>query len=500
MAWISTKSNARRHGAYAIERTAARIAKATGTGCVAIVEQFPWGPENTVYLATGVKDAIDTFAPPGMNHLGSGYMALTNKGFPDLRVVRVLPASGAVAASYTLMASAVTVATVTAKYKGAAGNAISLVVGTASDGDVNHFNLTATVTSASGTTSEVYPNINVSGTGADSIPSVAGSKLLASITKVTGGRPTSGTYSLASGADGSVAAADYVGTAGTGNKGIALLEGDKNVRVVTVGDPGSSFRAVVNAGLVAHATLMGDRVCIINGDSGQTAAQAITNVATYTRSNRVVYAGNWYYTYDDVTGAEQLVPPGPMMASLIAQTSPSTSIAWKDAEQGLKLSGINRLEVNFGAAVADCTDAGIACFITEDEGGFRVEAGVTTIAPADPSKKNLTRTRIGDYFANSLTKAFRPFGDSPNVEANRIPMLGMTINFMDGLKQAAKTDPNHTPHVLDYTLLDPEQFNSTEEIAAGDNTIPLDVKTSAAQERIFLSTQFGEGVVIVKAK
>ena len=384
--------------------------------------------------------------------------------------------------------------------KGSAGNSISLVVSTASDGDANHFNLTASITGASGTTSETYQNINLSGTGADYIPSLANSKLLGSIAKGTAGRPTSGTFSLANGATGTVTAADYVGTAGTGNKGIALLEGDKTVRVVCCGDPGNTFRATVNAGLVAHATLMGDRVAVINGDSGLTAALAITNVATYSRSERVVYAAPWYYTYDDVTGAEQLVPPGPLMASLIAQTSPSTSVAWKDNEQGLKLTAINRLESAYGNAVADCTDAGIACFIQEEEGGFRVEAGVTTIAPTDPSKKNLARTRIGDYIAVSLTKSFRPFGDAPNVEANQIPMLGMTKNFMNIMKRAATNDPNHEAHVVDYAILPAEQFNTSVEIAAGDWTIPLDVQTSSAMERIFLSVQHGEGVGIVKAQ
>lgn len=495
--WISSKSLARRHGAYAIARTASRLVKATGTGCVGIVEQFPWGPEG-VYTFTDTKSLVDTFAPAGMNHLSAGYLALIGKAFPEARIVRVL-ASGAAAATYTMLVGATSVATVTAKYKGVAGNSITLTVATASDGDSNHFNLTATVTGASGTTTEIYPNLNFSGTGADSVVNLTNSKLLASITKGTSGRPTSGTYSMTGGSDGTVTAADYVGTQGTGNKGVALLEGEKSVRIVCCGDCGNTFRATVNAGLASHAIYMGDRVAFINGDSGQTVAQAVTNVATYTRSEYVVYCAPWFYTYDDVTGALQLVPPSPMMASLAALTSPSTSIAWKDSEQGDKLARIVRLETDYGNGAADCTEAGIACFIREEDGGYRVEAGVTTIAPSDPSKKNLTRTRMGIYIASSLMKAMRPFTDAPNVAANHVPMLGMTQNLLEDLKKAATNNPNHSPHIEDYALLSPDLFNSSTELAAGDYTIPIDVKVSSAQERIFLSIQHGESVVVKAA-
>ena len=124
---------------------------------------------------------------------------------------------------------------------------------------------------------------------------------------------------------------------------------------------------------------------------------------------------------------------------------------------------------------------------------------MTTVAPSDPSKKNLTRTRMGIYIASALMKAMRPFTDAPNVAANHVPMRGMTINFLEDLKKAASNDPNHMPHVEDYAILDESLFNSASEKAAGDYTLPIDVKVSSAQERIFLSIQHGESVVVKAA-
>ena len=63
--WISSPSAARRHAAYAIERTPNAVVQAIGTGVAALVGQLPWGPDGTkVTTPAGPKDMIYTFAAP----------------------------------------------------------------------------------------------------------------------------------------------------------------------------------------------------------------------------------------------------------------------------------------------------------------------------------------------------------------------------------------------------------------------------------------------------
>jgi hypothetical protein len=49
---------------------------------------------------------------------------------------------------------------------------------------------------------------------------------------------------------------------------------------------------------------------------------------------------------------------------------------------------------------------------------------------------------------------------------------------------------------VDYALLDLSAFNSQASLAAGNFYLPLDVQTSSAMERIFLTVRFGEGVTV----
>lgn len=496
--WVSSKTTARRHGVYAIQRTPPATVRATGTSVVAIVAEFPWGPRQVLTTPAGTKELIQMFAPQGMSHLGQGYLALLAKGFPALRIVRAMAASGTAKASTILTtAGATTVATVTAKYEGTAGNSLVATVSTASDGDANHFDLAVTITGTSGTTTDLFKNLNGSafGTKTDTTTMMADKLLVGAIAWGTSGRPTDGTYTFTTGADGSIAASDYVGTAGSGDAGLALLETDTSVRHVFVGDPGDALRAAVMAGLKAHADLMGDRVAYIHGDSGLAKAAVVSDVANY-RSENCVYCAPWGYIYDDTTGAEQLVPTSGFAASVASQLSPSTSIAWKSGEVGAMLGGLVRLETDYGQGIPDLTDAGVACFIREEDGSHRIEAGVTTIAPSDPAKRNLTRTRMGQYIAVSFQSSVRPMCDAPNVTINQVSLVGALQDFMDTLVANKDRDPNHTPFVDGYNIGDLAAENSAAEIAAGDFSIPLNVRIGSAMERIFLSIQHGESVVV----
>lgn len=493
--FVSSVSSVIRHDVFAIERTPPAVIRAAGSGRVWLVGQFPWGPDGVVYAPTDPADRMYKFAPPGMSHTGSGYLATIRKGWADLRIVRVL-GSTAAKATKVLQDTAVNCITVDAKYKGAAGNSINLIVSDATDGDANHFNLKAQVTGSSGTTEDVFENLNYSGVGTNSSPDLTRARLIGAITlSGTPGRPDNGTFAMATGSDGSVTSGDYVGTAGTGDKGIALCETEKGPGMIFVDDCGNSDRDAVNSGLVAHATLMGDRLAILKGDSGNTLAQAQTDVASFRNAN-AVYADPWVRIYDDVDGTKRLAGPDAFMASVLSQLSPSTSPAWKDPEVIAMLQGIVELETSRGVGAGSNTTQGICTLIAEEDGGFTFEAGVTTIAPSDPRRRSITRSRMGHYMATAVTKSLRSYVDAPNVPLNQNDVVAAVDRFGKGLVSAKDRDPNHTPHLQAWEILDLGAWNEQADLDAGKFYIPANAKTSSAMEQIFFSIAYGETVQI----
>lgn len=490
--FISSKSIARRHGVYAIERATPATIRATGTAQAAIAAQFPWGPNQALTTPTSMKNMIDMVAPGGMPRTGSGYLSIIRKGWPiPPKFVRVTGSSVApVKAAVTLTAFL----TVTLKYVGAAGNAVTATVTNASDGVGTHFNLSVSVTSSTGTTTDFFQNVN--NTGTISTFDFTNTLLVGNITQAGSGRPAnqSGT-AFTGGSDGTFVAGDYVGTAGTADKGIALFEGDRTIDHLFSDDPGNSFRATVNAGLVAHADLQTDRIAYLNGPQGQSSATAITDVANY-GSLRACYVDAWVYILDDTTGAKTLVPSAPFAASVAAQLPPSTSIAWKGTPVQTMLSGIVDLEFDRGDAAANGTDAGITTIMREVTGGFTFEAAVNTFNAAQPTKGTLNRTRMGHFIARSMVTSLRPFVDAPNVPQVQQDEINAVDTFLGNLKRAKDGDPINNVHILDYAIHDIKTSNAQADLDNGEFAIDSDVKISSAQSKIFLGLLFGETIKV----
>jgi phage tail sheath protein FI len=315
------------------------------------------------------------------------------------------------------------------------------------------------------------------------------------VQKLAGGRLGAASVAFASGTDGTITAADYIGTQGMADRGLAMLEPDDEVSLVFFGDPGNAFRSACNSGMQQHCDGMGDRFGFINGPSGQSVTSVQADVSNY-RSQRVVYCDPWVYENDDTTAAEQLVPSASFAASVASQLPPSTKISWKNPEVIAMLDGIVDLEFDRGQQAASNTAQGIATFIREKNGGYTIEADVVTIAPNDPTRKRLCRGRIGVYVAESITDSLRPNVDGPNVPITQQGIIDAVETFMDGLKRAQDNDPAHNPYVLDYDIGNVNAANPAADAENGDFTIPLDVKTDPGMEKIFLSVQFGEAVQI----
>ena len=491
--FITSTSAASLHGVYAIERQPPTTIRATGTGTVALVEQFPWGPDTAISTISDFKTFLDTFAPAGSSHIGPGYLAVFGKSFPVLKIWRVLGPSAAAATCTINKTGPAALVTVTLKYKGTTGNSVTATTTAATDGDTNHFNLLVTLSGASGVTIDKFENLNFSAVGTVSTPDCSKCLLVGSFAAASTGTPLIGTTAFASGLDGTVTSAEYVGTAGAGDKGIAKFEGDRTVDFIMTADPGSALRPAVNAGLVAHADLMTDRIAVINHDSGQTSAQVRTDVASY-RSLRAAYVDVWGYVRDDVDGTLRLVAPSAFFASVAASISPSTSPAWKNTVVKNLLRNIVSLETSRGADAYQNTLAGVCTLQAETLGGFTFEAAVNTNAPVSPAKKSLKRTRMGHYVARSVTSSLRESTDAPNVPVVQQDEVTAVINFMEGLVSNATVDPINRPHILGYVMRDLKAYNTPTSLANGDFVIPVDFKISPDQERVYLSLSYGETV------
>lgn len=483
------------HGVFAQSVPPPSSIAPVGSGNSIILGQFPWGPEQALTYPGTTGDFGMTFAPPGFVRTGSAWLSVIRKAWPQLGAVRVAHSSGGANATLAISSSGsmpLLLLTLTAKWPGASGLSLVGTIGAASDGNVDHFNLTVSISSGSGTTQELYPNIDCFTSTTSAFLDISNSALLSAYLQSVSntGTPSAGSSNFTGGTDGAVVANDYVGTPGADDLGMSLLEGDPTINFVFTDDPGNTFRPTVNAGLSAHVQLMTDRMGCFSGNSGLTAAQAQADVASY-RSIYGIYVDPWIKIFDDTTGALQNVPGASWAASVCAQIPPSLSPAW--AQNSGLLSGIGALEANRGAFRAQNTSSGIMTAIKTPRGLYKFEAGVNTSLVA--GQTNITRTRMGIYIAESAIDAWQPYVDGPNVPYYQQDLLNSLDQFL-GILKKNQNDGNAAilPYILDYQVLQPSAANTDASIQGGAFTVPAKVKIGASMSQIYLNMAFGESV------
>jgi phage tail sheath protein FI len=491
-----------RHGAYAIKATPDPFITATGTSVAAMVSgDLPWGPVGVV-REVDVNEFLQLYAPPGMDRSGHGVLAIEGKAWPSLRILRVV-GSGAKEAEVTLQdAGKKDIVTVKARYPGDAGNSIVVTVSDARDGDAHHWNLTVSVSGATGETKLVLQNRNCSGQGDDRLntPEIQQSVLVGEIKKLANGRPFNGTYVMVGGSSGVLAAGDLTGTAGATDKGIALLEGDPSIRHVFVSYPGQGLLDAVNLALIKHVKQTGDRTVYLHGPPGMTPEDVQAYVQSY-RATGAVLVFPWYWKkrfYDD---ADVLVPGAALAASVASQLPPSTSIAWKAARVQEMILDVRRLELPIGNAAATNTEKGIVTLIRESAGGHSFESAVMTSYPVEPSQGALKIWRMDTYLASSLVQSTRTLIDAPNVEANRNKIWFAVSTFLQQLKdnadpQRSSIDPNLVPHIIDFRLLGERDTNTARTFAEGKVIVGLLVQYSSDISQLFFLLKTGFGPLV----
>jgi Bacteriophage tail sheath protein len=270
-------------------------------GAVGVTER---GPVDQAVLVTSFEEFVDTFG----GYTANSDLALAASGFFEnggqtLWVVRTVhhtdPTSPATktsaAATFTLRdraAAPLNTLRVDAKWDGAYGNDLQVVVGSPTSGASGEFNLTV---EDNGLIVEVFPNLSMAPNRPNYVETQVnhperGSRLivvtdLGSATATPNNLPAVGTFGpLAGGNDGLAALvdADFVGSA-AGKTGLHALDTVQQLSVLIV--PGRAT-AAVHAAMISYGEVTRDRGCFAVLDPP--ANQSATDIITYAGSTAAI--------------------------------------------------------------------------------------------------------------------------------------------------------------------------------------------------------------------
>lgn len=450
---------------------------------VGIVGAFPWGPPNVVTRVTSPQQFQSTFAPAGLP-INTAVLALYGKVFPGgCRIVRVEASDAAAAGSGSITAGSGTI-TITAKYKGTAGNYLYYQLTAASGGDAAKRDLKIF---GSGTVLLEHHKDIAHG----SVTSVSSSYVTITASSPTA-MPTAGSATaLISGSDGTIAAADYVGVSGT-NKGIRLFYANSaQADVLFVAEPATGLVADINTGLEAWAadTLKG--IAVLCTPTAQSVSSAITYVASY-RSDRLVYP--WpRVTTTYIDGTSYTLMANSWVAAAILNVQPEQSPG--GAEGAPYLTSITGVEDDTATRqdLDDMLAAGVACLIVDENNGPMIRGAVTTSVTAGYTK--IFRRRMTDYILRSIARRAAAYSERPldvylttrTLGPVTTGEIGDFTRFLGDLKGAGR--------IASYSV-DPFSGNTQTDLDAGRFNVLIAVKLFGVQDEIVLKGQIGETVQI----
>lgn len=495
-------------GVYALEVDPPPPSRAPGTDWVGFIGRFAWGPANTVVVIDSTQQYLNTYAPGGLGYTSTGYRALARTVQGQLKIVRAVASDATTASMRLATATPTDIWTIAAKYPGALGGSVTIAISAADDAVSTHFNATVTL----GTEVEVYRNLSAI-TGRISAPDISASKILGTFAAISANvgsstRPVNGTYvlgvtatnasTLVAGSDGTIAASDYSGTAGSGDKGIAKFEGDADVTILCVDDCGSSLRVAVNTALVAHCVAESSKMCIITGDSGGSPSAAMSDIGTNAsayRGERVTYLANWC-NVRDAAGALQLNPPCAFEAGALAHMPRHLGSHWKDERNARYYRGITSLEWSPGRANAILMrNLGVDYLVPTTGGSFAPKNGITTSLTAGQTA--IARRRLADFVARGVTAGQESYEGGPIDSVTRSEQLSRVKGFLQPMKDAAKQGEAATTEVIeDYAV---STLSSAEDLAAGVHRIAVRVKSFATQDFIVFVLSVGTTVTITES-
>jgi phage tail sheath protein FI len=273
-------------GGTALTEIGHSIGTSSGTGDVANINAVTFAEAKAV-----IENDVTT-APVTVTEETTGEITITSDTTGASSSVQVEVSSTATGFGFDNVlhsgsaSTAVDTLKVLGKYDGTYAHDLRAVVGAATSGVANEFNLS--VTDADGVVLEVFPNLVILDTTDERYCETivnqdvddGGSRYIELEDQLVPLRPDNGTYTPASGDDGltSLDDNDFLGDA-AGLTGLHALDQTQGIRIVLA--PGRATSAVHN-GLITYCESDRDGSCfaVLDPPSGQTAAQMVTYVKT----------------------------------------------------------------------------------------------------------------------------------------------------------------------------------------------------------------------------
>lgn len=439
-----------------------------------LVGQFERGSA----LLTEVGSLGELYQLYGNNTSFSGHIALLNKRWGSLKVVRVI-AAAAVKATKAFQSSATDRITFTALWYGAYGNSITVKIenGTTSgkkytihDGNTNAV-----------FPDEVYDNVAIASVGT----TFAGSNLISATVNSSAAEPTNAAATaLASGSDDTVADTDYL-------TAISTQETEAAGNILFL----DAYNATRNGYVKTSMANTTDRMGLICGAAGDSVSTAVSAVASYRDSDgRLIYA--FPYVYQTVDGVNTKCNPCAFYASLLSQIAPNIDPAYAANVQ--YLAGINSLELSLTRAnYVSLMAAGISAFEVDNDLGIKVKSGVVTQI-SNTSKIMIFRRRMTDYITWSVAKFLKNYQNAPNSRENRDAVHAAIANFDRGMEidKLVPSDKDVTGGKA--KLIDTESLNTNSSIALGYFKLLYKRRIFSSMRFIVLQANIGESVVVTE--
>lgn len=447
-----------------------------------LVGQFERGPTGVLTDVGSVGDLYEKF---GNNLNFSGNVALQNKKWGTLKVMRVVAASGAAAASKAFVHSSTGSITFTALYKGAYGlNILVTVAAGTSQGSkytIHDSNPGAVWPD------EVYDNVLIASSGATLAQIFGNSRLIAVPTvSASAAEPDAvSATALLSGSDGSVADTDYLAA-------ITAQQTEAAGNVLVLDVCGSSTRRGYLKTSMAATT---DRMSIGSGAAGDSVATAVTAVASFRDTDgRLIYA--FPYVNTTIAGVSTKVDPAPFYAALLSQIAPNIDPSW--AKNSQYLAGVDSLE--FALQRSDYVSlaaAGISAFENDSDIGIKIKSGVVTQI-VDSGKIMVARRRMADYITYSMAKFLKNYQGAPNSRDNQNAALAALVRFNGGMEDDGLVPKDAELKSGRASIIDGKSLNTDSSIANGYFKILYKRRIYSSMRYIVLQAAIGEQVVVTE--
>lgn len=493
-------------GVYIDERRPPGRVQGVGNDVVCVIGEFERGPVDTITAIGSTRELERIFGGIGPDAAGAVYkgaLSLRNKQFGRLRVIRVsnsTQASGQVQITDGA-GSPANIIRAEANSPGVWGNQLSVVVGNATNGDADQFNVTVL---RNGVSVEVHRNLDHALVADNAYYATVipfESEFIRLFRIAAGdGRPANGTYNLASGSDGTFAAADYTGSS-SNSKGMRLLYGTEasNIRWVFVAE---NVDADVQEALVTLCEDTKTKIAILAGARTNTKAQALADVVNY-RSDRVVYVFPWVSTFvaeaNAGKGGVSEVSPTSFAAAACAALAPGVDPAGVNSEPFL--TGIRSLRektMDRDDYVSFNEQGIMALQFAAERQRYGFRSGVTT--SLDSALKMIFRRTMTDYLQESMGAFLVHYQNRPLKRSLKLEIKGAIADFLDSQIRAgllpSAADLKFSEQQLEPYEVDIDTGNSPADEANGLFVVIVRVRIFASARFIVLRTEIGEGVEI----